>query len=126
MPYRDDAFRCPECSTELHRYEARDKWRCKTCVGALTSLAELAVEVGDSGVEVIRNGTASATATARPCPRCTEPMQVFALGTLTLDWCVADGLVWFDRGELGRLRAAFTTPDDEWAEKLRAAMTYAL
>jgi hypothetical protein len=53
-------------------------------------------------------------------------MQVFALGTLTLDRCVADGLVWFDQGELGRLRAAFTTPDEAWAAKLRAAMNYAL
>jgi Zn-finger nucleic acid-binding protein len=51
---------------------------------------------------------------------------VFALGTLTLDRCVADGLVWFDRGELGRLRAAFATPDAAWVEKLRAAMVYAL
>jgi len=29
-------------------------------------------------------------------------------------------------GDLGRLRAAFTTPDEVWAAKLRAAMTYAL
>jgi len=126
MAYRDDPFRCPECGTELHRYEARDKWRCKTCVGALASLAELAVEIGEAGPAVIHHEATSATATVRPCPRCTEPMEVFALGTLTLDRCVADGLVWFDRGELGRLRAAFTTPDEAWAEKLRAAMTYAL
>ena len=72
------------------------------------------------------DGASRATGMARPCPRCAEPMEVFALGTLTLDQCVTDGLVWFDRGELGRLRAALATPDEEWAAKLRAAMRYAL
>jgi len=108
---------CPECGTELTQYPERDKWRCTTCSGALVGTSELDLDVVAP--------TASTTA-PRPCPRCKDEMFAFEVGPLTLDRCAVDGLVWFDRGELGQLRSALANPIEGWAETWAQLVRFAL
>ena len=101
--YRDRRFGCPQCGESLVQYDARDKWRCAKCGGVLVAGAELERELGEQGRELVLE-TRTGLRETRPCPYCHEPMTGFWLDDVSLDRCDKDGLVWFDRGELGRAR----------------------
>jgi Zn-finger nucleic acid-binding protein len=117
VTYRSVDMACPECGTPLEQYEGRDKWRCKKCGGAL---------VGASELELLGLLPLAAAARPRACPRCQKEMYPFEVVGVTLDQCGRDSLIWFDRGELGKLKAALAQPVDDFQIRMAAAMRYAL
>lgn len=117
MTYRTADMTCPECGTRLEKYEDREKWRCPACNGALVGTSEMEIEI---------SAAAEPTFPPRACPQCQREMFVFAVADLTLDRCAACNLVWFDRGELGRLRTALAEPAEEWAVRWAAFTRFAL
>lgn len=116
-PYRDGRMPCPECGVELTRYEGRDKWRCMSCAGALLGQAELQIELPAQDAVSER---------PRACPMCKTEMRAVQLGDLMLDRCARDGLVWFDRGELGKLRTALAEEPEGWIQRWAAVVRNAL
>lgn len=117
MTYREVDLACPECGTPLAQYEGRDKWRCKGCGGALVGASELVLDWA--------NPPASA-ARPRRCPKCRAEMFPFFIEDIELDRCAKDALIWFDRGELGKLKAALAEPVEDWQIRMAAAIRYAL
>ena len=117
MTYREIDMACPECGTPLSQYEGRDKWRCKSCGGALVGATELTLDWANPP---------GAAARARPCPRCRGDMFAFVVADVTLDRCARDGLMWFDRGELGKLKTALAEPVEDWQIRWADAIRYAL
>ncbi|MBA3462653.1 MAG: zf-TFIIB domain-containing protein [Deltaproteobacteria bacterium] len=117
MTYRTVDMACPECGTKLQQYEGRDKWRCTSCNGAL---------VGVSEMELDSATPPPATSPARLCPKCQQDMIPFELADLTLDRCPHCVVIWFDRGELGRLRTALAEPVEEWAVRWASFTRFAL
>jgi hypothetical protein len=114
MTYRDQARACPRCQLAVEQLGDRAKWRCKACVGALVGLDELA---GELDVDKLVPRTASEDALA--CPLCGMSMQPVEIGGVPLDRCEADRVVWFDAGELGRMRTRLEAGDpDEHARKV--------
>ena len=105
--YRDPIRRCPRCGHDLVQHDARDKWRCKICQGVLVGPAELAIELGESGEALAEAADpAGATLDAKlGCPACDGPMRRFLIDDIEVDRCARHG-VWFDGGELGRIRRA--------------------
>ena len=114
-PFRDRAAQCPRCGKPLAHYPDRDKWRCKTCNGVLVGGEQLVVEIGPQA-EAVLDDEADATRPAiHPCPACAYPMTPYTIAhtpPIELDRCVADRLVWFDGGEIGKVRNAIPTEDD--------------
>ena len=135
---------CPVCGVALVRYDTRDKWRCRRCNGALVGFAQLEVEIGELAEIVLDDPPDPARIAARPCPVCAYAMSPYtvyehplpkgepgdpptdpattardllapALG-IELDRCTNDDVVWFDGGEIGKLRTALASAaaaDDE-------------
>lgn len=105
--YRDQIRRCPQCGHDLVPYDAREKWRCKSCQGVLVAPSELAIELGEVGDALAETGDPSGPpADARlGCPVCAEPMRRFLIDDIEIeiDRCGGHG-VWFDGGEIGRIR----------------------
>lgn len=108
---------CPECGTKLTRYEDRDKWRCPACNGALVGLSEMTIETPAGSVPSFP---------ARACPQCRREMFAFEVADLTLDRCATCNVLWFDRGELGRLRTALAEPVEDWAVHWATLTRFAL
>jgi Zn-finger nucleic acid-binding protein len=117
VTYRTTEMPCPECGAKLDKYEDRDKWRCPACNGALVGTSELELEAA---------ATAEPTFPPRACPQCQRAMFGFAVADLTLDRCATCHLVWFDRGELGRLRTALAEPVEDWAVRWATLTRFAL
>jgi Zn-finger nucleic acid-binding protein len=109
MTYRDAPRLCPQGGEELVQRRDRDKWSCPGCAGILVGASELERELDELGLEVLLDTVTSQRST-RPCPQCREPMTAFVLHGIVLDRCSVDGCVWFDRGELGRVRASIPEP----------------
>jgi Zn-finger nucleic acid-binding protein len=106
MPYRNQKLQCPRCGKELVQYPERDKWRCKACLGALVGAEQLEVEIGPHAKEVATGPADPARPALHPCPICAFPMTPYTIGKIELDRCVGHALVWFDGGEIGKVRAA--------------------
>lgn len=120
MAVRDKSMECPRCGERLVRYEQRDKWRCKTCFGALVGIEQLAVEVGAAAADIVDGAQDPERPAIHPCPVCAFPMTPYTVagaaaaggrGGIELDRCVEDRVVWFDTGEIGKVRDA-RPPDD--------------
>jgi Zn-finger nucleic acid-binding protein len=94
---------CPRCGIELEQYPDRDKWRCTQCNGILLGLAELEHELAT----LVTLGQRIDHPNTDPliCPRCGGDMMRATIGDIDVDRCPEDGAVWFDRGELGQIRA---------------------
>jgi Zn-finger nucleic acid-binding protein len=112
MPYRDQKMQCPRCGKELLRYPDRDKWRCKACYGALVGIEQLEVEIGPHARPVIDDPADPARPALHPCPVCAFPMTPYTIGTIEIDRCVEHLLVWFDGGEIGKVRALIPAADE--------------
>ena len=117
MTYRSVDMACPECGTPLEQYEGRDKWRCPTCGGALVGATELALDWANPP---------GSPAPARRCPQCAREMFAFVLERIALDRCAKCALLWFDRGELGKLRTALAEPVEDWQVRMATTMRYVL
>jgi Zn-finger nucleic acid-binding protein len=108
MTYRDRAVQCPRCGVELTRADARDRWRCGKCKGALFSVGEVVRElvvtapdlVGTGGVVGLTTLGRRTIAPLLDCSVCGGPMEPVFLGGVDVDRCYHDELIWFDRGEL--------------------------
>ena len=108
---------CPACGTPLTQYEGRDKWRCADCGGVL---------VGTDEVDLVMATPKTSDDRKRPCPHCGRDMFAFEIETLTLDRCEDDRVMWFDLGELGRLRTLCTEPVEGWAQQWADRVRFAL
>lgn len=104
-------MQCPECGKSLARYDHRDKWRCKTCNGVLVGHAQLQIELGDFADAVLEDASDPDRVATRPCPVCAFAMSPYTLDPasaggagIELDRCENDAIVWFDGGEIGKLR----------------------
>lgn len=130
MPYRNKPMHCPRCGKQLVRYEQRDKWRCKECTGALVGGEQLEVELGDFAKSVLDGDADPRRPAIHPCPYCAYPMTPYTielaalpgedsgreekpLRGIELDRCVDDRVVWFDGGEIGRVRDAIAPTNAE-------------
>jgi Zn-finger nucleic acid-binding protein len=112
--YRDRPYQCPQCGIELGRDDARDSWTCGRCGGVLLGAQELDDVLGPFGETLMANAGAGQPAT-RPCPACAEAMRSFELPPLVLERCEADALLWFDHGELRRLKGNLNNA--AWVER---------
>jgi Zn-finger nucleic acid-binding protein len=111
MAFRDKPLRCPRCGKDLVRYEDRDKWRCKECLGALVGIEQLEVEIGPVAAHVIADVADASRPAIHPCPVCAFPLTPYTVNGIELDRCQNDFVVWFDGGEIGKLRK--TIPADD-------------
>jgi hypothetical protein len=93
------------------RYEARDKWRCRECAGALVGIEQLEVEIGDLAAHVIADAADPDRPAIHPCPICAFPLTPYTVNGIELDRCQNDFVVWFDGGEIGKLRKTIPEPD---------------
>lgn len=112
-------MQCPRCGKDLVRYEGRDKWRCKACRGALVGAEQLEVEIGELARSVIDDDADPDRPAIHPCPACAFPLTPYTIarggpkgGVIELDRCVNDGLVWFDGGEIGKVRSTIPLEQD--------------
>jgi Zn-finger nucleic acid-binding protein len=112
MPYRNQKMQCPRCGKELVPYPDRDKWRCTACYGALVGGDQLEVEIGPHAREVVSGPADPARPALHPCPICAFPMTPYTIEKIELDRCVEHALVWFDGGEIGKVRARIPAADD--------------
>lgn len=124
MTYRTQAGACPRCAVVLDKLEDRDKWRCKSCVGALVGIGELEEELPEGETLEPREASESPL----ECPVCGVGMEPVGLAGVRLDQCRHDKVVWFDSGELGRVRKALAAKreaalQDERGESIEAALT---
>jgi Zn-finger nucleic acid-binding protein len=108
--YRDQIRRCPQCGHDHVPYDAREKWRCKSCQGVLVAPSELAIELGEVGDALAEtDDPPGPPADARlGCPVCAEPMRRFLIDDIEIDRCGGHG-VWFDGGEIGRIRGTIAS-----------------
>lgn len=120
--YRDVLLSCPQCGVPLVSLDAREKWRCKQCVGVLVGVAQLELELGETGRLRIFVSPERPRAGTRPCPRCRNPMDVIRLAGMDVERCVSDGVAWFDRGELGRACRELTDDTDRAASAFLAQL----
>jgi hypothetical protein len=111
MAFRDQPMRCPRCGKNLVRYEERDKWRCKTCYGALVGAEQLEIEVGPAAAEIVEGPQDPARPAIHPCPVCAYPMTPYTIERVEIDRCVEHRVVWFDAGEIGKIRDAVPPPE---------------
>ena len=110
MPFRGQ-LGCPRCGKALVRYEERDKWRCKECAGALVGIEQLEVEIGDLAAHVIADAADPKRPALHPCPICAFPLTPYTVNGIELDRCQNDFVVWFDGGEIGKLRKTIPEPE---------------
>jgi len=114
-PFRDKELQCPRCGKALSRYPERDKWRCRTCNGVLVGAEQLVVEIGPQAEAVLDHEADPARSAIHPCPGCSFPMTPYTIAgnpPVELDRCVGDRMVWFDGGEIGKIRAGIPAEDD--------------
>lgn len=111
-PFRDQVMQCPRCGKPLAHYKDRDKWRCRACNGVLVGGEQLVVEIGPHAQEVLDGEADPARPAIHPCPICVFPMTPYTIGKIEVDRCVEHQVVWFDGGEIGKIRAAVPAEDD--------------
>jgi Zn-finger nucleic acid-binding protein len=108
MTYRDRTMKCPRCGLDLTRSDARDRWRCAKCKGALFGVGEVVHELVRTAPDLVPAGavgglTTLGRRTVAPllsCSICGAAMEPVFLGGVDVDRCYHDELIWFDRGEL--------------------------
>lgn len=111
MANRDQPLQCPRCGKELVQYEKRHKWRCRACAGALVGVDQLETEIGDLAAHVIADPADASRPAIHPCPMCAFPLTPYTVNGIELDRCQNDLVVWFDGGEIGRVRETIPPAD---------------
>jgi Zn-finger nucleic acid-binding protein len=108
--YRDTYPRCPACATGLEQYGDRSKYRCPGCAGVMLAPDEQPLELGPTGETLASDlETERLAEDARGCPACGGGMNQLKIDGIVIERCPIDRSLWFDAGELGRLRAAIAT-----------------
>lgn len=101
----DKVWKCHSCHLPLEAYDSRGKWRCKQCLGVLVELHELGMELGELGMELGGDiDTSRLVETPATCPICDGGMNQLAIDGVIIERCPTDHAMWFDAGELGRIR----------------------
>lgn len=110
--YRDRAMRCDRCQTDLEQYGVRDKWHCKTCQAVVIGSSEAEAELGDLGAGLAEPlDTSRLVTTARACPTCDTGMNQLAIEGVVIERCPKDFTLWFDAGELGKIRTSIANDE---------------
>ncbi len=111
--YRDRVPRCEGCQANLEQYGVRNKWRCPTCASVVIASSELETELGELGLGLADQlDTSRLLATARACPTCDAGMNQLNIDGVVIERCPKDHTLWFDAGELGKLRATVSADSD--------------
>ena len=93
---------CPTCRADLElRADGElDAWHCPEGHGLAFTLSEAYARLADHDIHEIWSGARSAPKGTRGCPMCRATMVAVPCEAITLDVCVTDEVLWFDRGEL--------------------------
>ena len=103
--YRDRVMRCDACQADFEQYGVRDKWRCPRCAAVVIASTELESELGDLGAGLSDTlDTSRLLATTRSCPTCDAGMNQLSIDGVVIERCPKDHTLWFDAGELGKIR----------------------
>jgi Zn-finger nucleic acid-binding protein len=120
MPFRDRLPRCPRCGVELHRIAGDERFRCSGCAGVVLDAGALVAEllaVDPSLRDGLRirdiRTIGRRTDEQLPCALCGEAMEPVFLGGAEIDRCRADGVLWFDVGELEEVLARTAEQRDD-------------
>jgi len=124
MTYRDRVVRCPRCSVELARADARDRWSCARCRGVfattedvIQALLEIAPDLLPAeGARSISTPLRASRGPALACPICAATLSPVFLGGVELDRCFVDEVFWFDVREHD---AVLATAAAQHAERTR-------
>jgi Zn-finger nucleic acid-binding protein len=132
---------CPLCGAALsrtHRGEL-DAWVCPTGHGLAITLSEAHGVAQEDELALLWQRGRSAAPGIRGCPMCEQAMAVVSLdvdqdeapegaagdgpatGTVKLDLCTTDQVLWFDGSELAGLPADQPDPEPSAAEVARVA-----
>lgn len=110
--YRDRAMRCEKCQADLEQYGVRDKWRCHVCAAVIVGSSELSTELGELGGGLSEGlDTSRLAATVRACPTCDAGMNQLSIDGIVFERCPKDHTLWFEAGELGKVREAIARAD---------------
>ncbi len=112
--YRDRSMRCEACQADLIQYGVREKWRCGTCGSVVVGAAELETELGELGAGLSEQlDTSRLAATTRCCPTCDAGMNQLEIDGVVIERCPKDHTLWFDAGELGKIRGKLADANAE-------------
>ena len=125
---------CPQCraSLVLTNHDTFDSWICPNGHGLAATLSELYERAQEDEIhrlwQVARAAARARQAGDRPCPMCERPMVSIVVptdadeaeegapgdtadtGSVPVDVCVADEVVWFDASELDAMPADLPDP----------------
>jgi len=120
MPFRDRAPSCPRCRVELGRIAGDERFSCPGCAGTVLGAGELVAELLAvdpslrAGIQIRDIHTVGRrTAERLPCAFCGEAMEPVFLGGEAIDRCRADGVLWFDAGEIEAILARTAEQRDD-------------
>jgi len=111
--------KCPQCGEPMLTFEieAIEIDRCEKCKGIWLDSGEIEYIAGEAGArkdslhEAIENAVPIRKST-RKCPRCGKKLQEIEVKTgslpIILDKCPKGDGIFFDRGEVKKVVAAFT------------------
>jgi Zn-finger nucleic acid-binding protein len=102
---------CPACGTKLtpRTSQGGNAWSCSGCRGGLLRLTALDAQLGERASEEIwHRARAANRISERRCTRCGKAMQTWneAAGSqlVELDGCADCALIFFDFGEIGKVK----------------------
>jgi Zn-finger nucleic acid-binding protein len=90
---------CPTCRADLElRADGElDAWHCPEGHGLAFTLSEAYARLAEHDIHEIWDGARSAPRSERGCPLCMATMVTVPCEAITLDVCVTDEVLWFDR-----------------------------
>lgn len=102
-------MRCPRCDEALHPQPAGRKAVLHACSGrhgVFATREDLRHILPVAAQVAVEDATHAMVPGVAPCPACAAAMGTLHPRGVELDACFACGGVWFDGGELDRVRAA--------------------
>ncbi len=112
---------CPICSEPLDTVDAGMdmlRWTCAAGHGDAVAVAVAHQILQEDEIDELWRDATEAANGDRPCPACSQPMKVSTINVdddlirgnvaedavqLTLDVCLDDQIIWFDKGELDQM-----------------------
>lgn len=100
-------MRCPRCAATLEAQPAGRKATLHACPahhGVFATPADLQHVLPVAPYAALRDAMDRSVPGEAPCPACAAPMRTHHPRGVELDGCMACGGVWFDGGELERVK----------------------